>query len=673
MHKKLLILLYNIFFIFNLFAEHFKVDSLKNVLKNSDLSKIERIETINTLVKELSPYDQTTSIEYEHEALKLAEELNDSNYIAECFSNIGLIHDYATNYTLAEKYYLLAYNIRIRNNLTDETSEILNNLAGVYYNTGEFEKSIELFLKVLKIREEKKDENKPETLIQLAKTYNNVALVLKTQKIYPKAIYNYKQAIELKTKAKDFLGEINSRSNLGSLYINLDSFDLAQNQFEIAMHLSDSIGSKVSTAMLFNNLGMLHAKKKNYEKANFYYQQALELNNQIEDTRSKATTILNITTSYYRLKKYNKALEYEKELLDIAQKEGFDRFKLATYELLANIYENKDLNKSLLYYKKYIAFKDSIDNIELEKHINQKVVMFETEIKDNQISLLNIDNELKEARLAKNKWQLFGLAFGIIGLLSVLIILFRANQFKTKSNQLLFQKNKELTELTATKEKLFSVLAHDLRNPISAFRNIVGSLKNNLSNFSLDEVNEMLTHIYSSSENVFQLLQNILYWVFSQTNNIHVEPKKQQIYPLVENAYQVIQLNIDEKQMKIVNNVSKNCEAVVDTNVVQTILRNFISNAIKFSPINSEIIIEDKIMENKMRIYVKDEGIGLSDKDVKKLFSITENVTEIGNSSEKGTGLGLILCKELALKMGADIGVESTLGKGSNFYIEFNL
>lgn len=295
--------------------------------------------------------------------------------------------------------------------------------------------------------------------------------------------------------------------------------------------------------------------------------------------------------------------------------------------------------------------------------------IYETEKKEARILLLNKENEIKAAKIKRNTIILISFMVLSILLITLAFVLKRSNNFKTQTNLILAEKNEQLRTLNATKDKLFSIIAHDLKNPLSAFRNITGSLKNQFTNLSKEDIEEFVTDLYDSSSKLMDLLQNLLKWAISQTNNIKVEKQVQPVLPVVSSAIASVQYNAEEKYIKITNTVDENLTADIDVNILETILRNFISNAVKFTPKNGEIKVFQVMQGDKIKLCVADNGIGLKPEDQQKLFSINENVSKIGSSPEKGTGLGLILCKELIEKMGGTIGVESEENKGSTFYI----
>jgi len=229
------------------------------------------------------------------------------------------------------------------------------------------------------------------------------------------------------------------------------------------------------------------------------------------------------------------------------------------------------------------------------------------------------------------------------------------------------QSENELRELNATKDKFFSIMAHDLKNPIGSFLNLSEILSTMFDDFSKDELKDYLEEMHKSSQNLFKLLENLLMWSRSQTGKIEVYLDQVYIKMIVDSNVSLLKLNADNKKIKLVNNVSKNSIVYADENMTNTVIRNLISNALKFTNSGGSITIDAKIEDDSCIVSISDTGVGMDQEVIDKLFRIDSNYTTRGTSDEKGTGLGLILCKEFINKQGGDIWVDSEPGKGSTF------
>ncbi len=227
--------------------------------------------------------------------------------------------------------------------------------------------------------------------------------------------------------------------------------------------------------------------------------------------------------------------------------------------------------------------------------------------------------------------------------------------------------NKQLQEINATKDKFFSIISHDLRNNLGSFRNVTQLLLENYEFFSKEEMKESLSLINSTSKKVYNLLENLLEWSRSQTGRIPFNPEPFNLYLSVNNIVGLMKTNAKLKEIELVSEVPEFSYVYADVNMINTVLRNLVTNAIKFTPQNGKITIISTHFEDKVIICVKDTGVGISQKSIDKLFRIDENLTTIGTANEQGSGLGLILCREFVEKNNGKIWAESEIGVGSTF------
>jgi len=243
---------------------------------------------------------------------------------------------------------------------------------------------------------------------------------------------------------------------------------------------------------------------------------------------------------------------------------------------------------------------------------------------------------------------------------------------KTKEHEQQLQEHmQKLREVNNTKDRFFSIIAHDLRNPFNSLIGISENLYENFENLDPLEVKEYLGLLQQSSQQAFNLLENLLNWSRSQTGKLKVNAKLIIPYDLIENVLDLLKNNAIEKQIRIENLVPIDYLGVADENMITTILRNLISNAIKFTQSGGKIVIDAQKKEKQLIISVADNGQGMTDEIKSKLFQSNVFNSTLGTNNECGTGLGIILCKEFIERNKGEIWVESTLGKGSCFYFSF--
>lgn len=244
---------------------------------------------------------------------------------------------------------------------------------------------------------------------------------------------------------------------------------------------------------------------------------------------------------------------------------------------------------------------------------------------------------------------------------------------RKKAEEQLSRYADELKMLNKSKDKFFSIISHDLRSPFNALLGITEYMSQYYKEMSLDEIKDSISNIYSSSRKVYNLILNLLEWSRLQTGRLEVDKS---ILSLVEIGNESVNLyteNARGKKIKLINNISTEIKIFADKYMIDTVLRNLISNSIKFTKPGGSITLEASQIGNTAEITISDTGIGMSTENQEKIFKIGEQYRRDGTADEKGTGLGLILCKEFVEKNGGAIKIKSVENKGSTFTITLPL
>ena len=230
----------------------------------------------------------------------------------------------------------------------------------------------------------------------------------------------------------------------------------------------------------------------------------------------------------------------------------------------------------------------------------------------------------------------------------------------------------KLKNSNATKDKFFSIIAHDLKGPFNSILGFSGLLDENYEKYDIQKQKHFIKIINQSVKNTLKLLENLLLWSRSQRGILDYKPEKENIYLLYTETIKFLILPAEKKSISLRNEIPEDIVVKADKNMISTVMRNLISNAIKYTHKDGEIIVKARTIKDKNKqlfaeITVKDNGLGILPNLQAKLFKIEENISTEGTEKEQGTGLGLILCKEFVEKHGGEIWVKSELGKGSEF------
>jgi signal transduction histidine kinase len=243
------------------------------------------------------------------------------------------------------------------------------------------------------------------------------------------------------------------------------------------------------------------------------------------------------------------------------------------------------------------------------------------------------------------------------------------NQEILQKNETLNQLNAELKALNETKDKFFSIIAHDLRNPFNSIIGLTDIVLGNLPESGQEQTRKNVTDIREASRHAFDLLQNLLVWARSQTGNMEFKPTSFDLIERIDDNIVLVQGQATRKNIAVISENDTPLKIEGDIQMINTILRNLLTNAIKFTPRDGRVTVSAEISAGFVRVCVKDTGIGITPEIRKKIFRLDSKYTHKGTDMERGTGLGLILCKEFAEKHGGSVTVDSEPGKGSCFTV----
>jgi signal transduction histidine kinase len=287
-------------------------------------------------------------------------------------------------------------------------------------------------------------------------------------------------------------------------------------------------------------------------------------------------------------------------------------------------------------------------------------------MRDNHIKIKTLEIE------NKNSQMLLQIIVSITILVAVSLLSFffyNKHKYQKKINIELDHKNKELKRLYATQNKFFSIIAHDLKSPFQGFLGLSQIMVEEAGNYSPEELTKFGGDLYQSANNLLRLLKNLFDWAQMQKGSIILQPKELSLTKLIAENVETINRRCEQKGIKIINNVTTPLQVNADENMLNSVLLNLISNAVKFTKKDGTVTVSVKKCENEMtEISVSDNGVGMPKSTVDKLFVLGEKIGTRGTDGELSTGLGLLLCKEFVEKNGGQIRVESKEGKGSTFY-----
>lgn len=456
-----------------------------------------------------------------------------------------------------------------------------------------------------------------------------------------------------------------------------ESLNIHKNALTIRRQEKDRNGESVS----LNAIGELYLLMKNHDRALANHVAALEIRQALKDSRGLAESYNNVGVLYFQQKNFQRAIAN----LDLALKAGRDaqvqEQVLKSNDYLSQCYkELKEFKKALEYREAYLSILDFIQREKDEHALVEAQTRYDLEQKESAIDQLETIQAQREAQI-EAQVKLRNFLFLIIGLGAIIVVLIfyfyilnrRSNKRLKAANELVQQQNEELQELNATKDKFFSIIGHDLKGPLNSLTSFSGLLINHTDSLTKDEIKMLAKDLDKSLKNLFALLENLLEWSRAQTGSIEFKPEPFDLNALLEENKVLLNTQALNKKIVIEHADLNPLPIKAHKHSVNTVVRNLISNAIKFTPESGTVKISAQAGKDEVLVSVEDTGVGIPASVIEKLFRIDTKHSTKGTADEKGTGLGLILCKEFIEKNGGTIGVQSVEGKGSTFYFTLPL
>ncbi len=247
------------------------------------------------------------------------------------------------------------------------------------------------------------------------------------------------------------------------------------------------------------------------------------------------------------------------------------------------------------------------------------------------------------------------------------VIILRDITVQKNTEQQIKKITEELKQLNSTKDKFFSIIGHDLRTPLNGLLGYAEILSNEINDLGKEEISEFADSIAEIARSVTALLNNLLEWARIQNGKIAFEPRKFLINSLIEKGFRLLHASASKKQIQLINALDPALELCVDENMFYSIVLNLVSNAIKFTQTGGYVKLACKELDDMFEFSVTDNGIGIAEENIRKLIDVNESFSTSGTAKEKGTGLGLTLCKEFVKKHNGHLKIESKVGEGATF------
>lgn len=568
--------------------------------------------------------------------------LKDTVSVAKVNSQLGVLEIERGNYNQGLKYALSGIKILADKQLNDELVSTYKSLAKAYQNNGAYEKAIDYNLKSLEIEELTDD---TEGLIISNK---NLAVLYLQRKDYNKAIRYYENALNY-VKTDDNVLKAEILPELGGAYLKTKDYKIAASYLVKSIRLNRKLKNEKGIIKSLNNLGNLNLQKKRYKIAET---QLLEAGNLGRSGNNNNALLEN-----YKLMRsldstrgdFEAAFGWQNQVIDIEKKLNAEKPKFVKPKIEDSI----------------------ISNVEIE------------EPKTNSAdTLIPITNENIDPNKPYDGYKL--IFYALLAAFAVVLVFFvlfyrkrnsrlqytreleAKNQKIELQNEAILEQSKHLENINKVKDKLFSIVSHDLKDSLTSTKGFIDLLKE--GQLSQEEFHNLLPELSENANNASLLLFNLLNWSKSQMQSLKPKPSLFDVQEVFYDKIKLVDQKMQSKGITLVDNTLRDF-VYADRSMTEIIIQNLLANAVKFCKSSDSITIANTISNGKAIISVSDSGVGISKENQQKLFG-NNTFTTVGTGNEKGTGLGLTICRELVELNQGRIWVDSEINKGSTFFVE---
>lgn len=569
---------------------------------------------------------------------------------------------------------------------------LLNQYGMIEDNATRYRESREKYLQAEAIYREKGDEK------GLASTIVRLGVVEKRKGNYDKALAYFMEALSISERNKDMLGMLEGRVVFAEAYFSLGEYENALSNLRIAEAIDKQIPLSNLSLNMYINFGYVYTNTGEYDKAIAYIKNGLSKSNKVEFNGLRISLMVQLGTAYFKSGKnaeairiYKQALNFTKEInnvlreqstlielsevyknhqpdsalfflnqaLSIAEKHKMYRQQITVLDKLGDLYKAKgNLAKALAFREQRSELAEQVFYKDMMKQVSSLESAYELEKSKAQLNELTVESKEQEIVY----YTILSIAIGIFLVLIITLVYY----FRSKHlNKLLRKANEELEESNDIKDKFFSIIAHDIRSPLVSTISILSLINDK----ELDErtQQELVTKLMLHCDSSLEILDKLLKWGQMQIKGVRLNTSEFNPLPNINRNLALLQEAAEQKQIDISIDVPGDITLNADSDHFDFVIRNLVANAIKFTKSNGKIALKAEAFgKNKVRFEVKDNGVGISQARIEKLFELSATGTK-GTKSEEGTSLGLIICREFVLANEGELEVESSEGEGTTF------
>lgn len=674
-------------------AQKSKVDEIQLKLKQGNHPDTTRLRLFKQLAEAYSSVDPKMKFYYATLLKNLAEKLHDDHTVADAYINMGIAYGIQSKVDSAMYYFLLANNKAVKSNYPLGIGRSLADIGFAYDRLDNKQESIKYYLQALKIF------GKVNYTAGINQCYINIGSIYHDLGKYDLSITYYKQCLKTYAAAKDHIGIAYIKYTIGNCYQELKRDDEALKLLTQSLATRDSIGDVNGSALVRRAMGLAYFHQKKYDKAISYLERALKDMRTLNDKYQEDAIMMSLADVYLGMKNFEAVEKYALLGLNIGYEINSKTAVSLALEKLVAVYKNRgQINKAFQYQTEYIAVQDSIAS---EKALKDVTLTEVARVREENVQLekhnevISTENSTNLSRINKFSSVLVVIFVVLASVVLLLVLVYRQNLAKQAINRVLVKQkeeiasinnelavlnqdlntqmdivhrqNVELGRLNDIKNKFFSIVSHDLRGPIGTLQSLFSIYRE--GEIGEKELGMLLAKLEDTILNTGTFLDNLLEWSKSQLEGIVINATNFNVNECIAENITLHESKIGMKSLKVVNENPQPVFIHADRNMINLVIRNLLSNSIKFCNPGDEITFTTRLKDDRVIVSIHDNGPGISEADRERLFNL-EHTMSRGTHGEKGSHLGLVLCRDMVMQNKGLIWLDPQLGQGTTFWLD---
>lgn len=641
-----------------LHAQQKAIDSFLTILEKHPAEDSARVD----IIIKLSSFYQSINLgkagQYATQALQLAEKLQDNRAICAAMSQLGSIYSWQRSSSKALDIYFTQRELATKMKDEHWQQDAYLGIAYVYELENEWDKALSYTMKALPYAEKSDDP------YVKAFAYTNLGSEYLGLGNTDKAEYYLKLTSQL-FKDNDYTEQYaNNEINVAKVFVARKQFDSAKFHFHQADSIFTALDEPYQVADVCQQIADMYVQARNYKLAGEYYKRTMQNYNKNDISEADyALAVMGLGVVAWSEKKYDSASRIFHEEFPKVKAANIIGQELNYLKYMAKV--DSALGKYLEAYnhmQEYTMLNERFYNEEKAKAAQRMIIEFEVQKKDRENEQLKIQNHLQKQRL---------ILVGVMGVILLIVGIFLASLYRQKTVALASlkelqhateAKNKELAVINAIRDKLISMIAHDVRAPLTSLQNTLYLTREKIIN--KEEFAHLSQILDNDIRHLISMLDNTLLWAREQIHVLNVDKVKFNLYELSEDVLGLYNQSVKDKKLEVKNEIPPGLDVVSDKEIIHTVFRNMLSNAIKFTPPGRQISLHAYPMPHEVIVHIKDEGHGISYGILEKI-SRKEFISTRGTNNEKGTGLGLMFSYDLLAKLNESLTIKTEPGEGT--------